>query len=74
MRFKRRRRRKVCNFCVEKIDVIDYKDIDQLRRYATDRGKILPRRKTGTCAKCQRKLTTAIKRSRHLALFPYNVQ
>lgn len=74
MRFKRRRRRKVCNFCVEKIEVIDYKDIDQLRRYATDRGKILPRRKTGTCAKCQRKLTTAIKRSRHLALFPYNVQ
>ena len=74
MRFKRRRRRKVCNFCVEKIDVIDYKDVDQLKRYATDRGKILPRRKTGTCAKCQRKLTTAIKRSRHLALFPYNVQ
>ncbi len=74
MRFKRRRRRKVCNFCVEKIEVIDYKDIDQLKRYATDRGKILPRRKTGTCAKCQRKLTTAIKRSRHLALFPYNVQ
>lgn len=74
MRFKRRRRRKVCNFCVEKIEVIDYKDLDQLKRYATDRGKILPRRKTGTCAKCQRKLTTAIKRSRHLALFPYNVQ
>jgi len=74
MRFKRRRRRKVCNFCVEKIKVIDYKNIDQLRRYATDRGKILPRRKTGTCAKCQRKLTTAIKRSRHLALFPYNVK
>ena len=74
MRFKRRRRRKVCNFCVEKMDTIDYKDIDLLKRYASDRGKILPRRKTGTCAKCQRKLTTAIKRARHLALFPYNVQ
>ena len=74
MRFKRRRRRKVCNFCVEKMDTIDYKDADLLKRYASDRGKILPRRKTGTCAKCQRKLTTAIKRARHLALFPYNVQ
>ena len=56
------------------MDTIDYKDIDLLKRYASDRGKILPRRKTGTCAKCQRKLTTAIKRARHLALFPYNVQ
>jgi small subunit ribosomal protein S18 len=64
-------RRKVCAFCVDKIDVIDYKDPLKLRRYVSDRGKIEPRRKTGTCARHQRRLTVAIKRARHLALLPY---
>lgn len=64
-------RRKVCGFCVDKIDVIDYKDAGRLRRYVSERGKIEPRRKTGTCARHQRRLTIAIKRARHLALLPY---
>jgi small subunit ribosomal protein S18 len=64
-------RRKVCAFCVEKIEHIDYKDAARLRRYVTDRGKIEPRRKTGTCARHQRPLTVAIKRARHVALLPY---
>jgi small subunit ribosomal protein S18 len=64
-------RRKVCFFCVEKVTTIDYKDVDALRRYLSDRGKIEPRRKTGTCAKHQRRLTIALKRARHLALLPY---
>ena len=64
-------RRKVCAFCVDKIDRIDYKDVGRLRRYLSDRGKIEPRRKTGTCAWHQRRLTTALKRARHLALLPY---
>ena len=64
-------RRKVCAFCVDKIDVIDYKDPVKLRRFISERGKIEPRRKTGTCARHQRKLTLAIKRARHLALLPY---
>jgi small subunit ribosomal protein S18 len=64
-------RRKVCAFCVDKIDIIDYKDPVKLRRYISDRGKIEPRRKTGTCARHQRRLTLAIKRARHLALLPY---
>jgi small subunit ribosomal protein S18 len=64
-------RRKVCAFCVDKIDRVDYKDPMKLRRYISDRGKIDPRRKTGTCAKHQRRLTVAIKRARHLALLPY---
>lgn len=67
----RKGRRKVCQFCVEKTEVIDYKDIAKLRRYTSERAKILPRRVTGTCAKHQRELTTAIKRARHLALMPY---
>ena len=66
-----RRRRKVCTFCVDKVDSIDYKDTAKLKRYMSERGKILPRRMTGTCAKHQRQLTTAIKRARHLALLPY---
>ncbi|MGB0387844.1 MAG: 30S ribosomal protein S18 [Ardenticatenaceae bacterium] len=74
MKYKRRRRRKVCSFCTNKIAYIDYKDVDTFKRLTTERGKIQPRRKTGTCAKHQRSLTTAIKRARHLALFPYNVQ
>lgn len=64
-------RRKVCAFCVDKIDIVDYKDPMKLRRYISDRGKIDPRRKTGTCARHQRRLTIAIKRARHLALLPY---
>ena len=67
----RRPRRKVCAFCADKIEMIDYKDIQRLRRYLSERGKIVPRRVTGTCARHQRQLTTAIKRARHLALLPY---
>ena len=67
----RKGRKKVCQFCVEKAESIDYKDVAKLRRYTSERAKILPRRVTGTCAKHQRELTTAIKRARHLALMPY---
>ena len=67
----RKARKKVCGFCVDKVENIDYKDIARLRRYMSERGKILPRRVTGTCAKHQRELTTAIKRARHIALMPY---
>ena len=65
-----RRRKKVCVFC-GKDNVIDYKDTNKLKRYVSERGKILPRRITGNCAKHQRALTVAIKRARHLALMPY---
>ena len=65
-----RKRRKVCSFCVDKITTIDYKDTAKLRRYLSERGKILPRRTTGTCAAHQRQLTVAIKRARHIALLP----
>lgn len=64
-------RRKVCLFCRDKISNIDYKDPVQLRPYITDRGKITPRRKSGVCARHQRRLAMAIKRARHLALLPY---
>ncbi|MCD7796258.1 MAG: 30S ribosomal protein S18 [Clostridiales bacterium] len=67
----RKGRRKVCVFCVEKTQEIDYKDVTKLKRFVSDRAKMLPRRVTGTCAKHQRELTTAIKRARHLALLPY---
>ncbi|MDR0914655.1 MAG: 30S ribosomal protein S18, partial [Oscillospiraceae bacterium] len=67
----RKARRKVCSFCVDKLENIDYKDISRLRRFMSERAKILPRRVTGTCAEHQRKLTVAIKRARHLALLPY---
>lgn len=70
-RFKKPSRKKVCNFCVDKVEYIDYKDITKLRRYITEKGKIVPRRQTGTCAKHQRELTTAIKRARFMALIPY---
>ena len=66
-----RRRKKVCVFCGENNGVIDYKDVNKLKRYVSERGKILPRRITGNCAKHQRALTVAIKRARHLALMPY---
>ncbi|CUU11215.1 SSU ribosomal protein S18P [Armatimonadetes bacterium GBS] len=69
-----RRRRRVCAFCVEKRP-IDYKDVARLKRYTSpERGKILPRRQTGLCAKCQRRLALAIKRARELALLPYVAQ
>ncbi|MDD4510363.1 MAG: 30S ribosomal protein S18 [Oscillospiraceae bacterium] len=66
-----RRRRKVCSFCVDKVEHIDYKDAAKLRRYLSERSKILPRRTTGTCAMHQRELTVAIKRSRQIALLPF---
>ena len=64
-------RRKVCSFCVDKVECIDYKDVNKLNKFTTDRAKILPRRVTGTCAKHQRELTTAITRARQIALLPY---
>jgi small subunit ribosomal protein S18 len=67
----RRPRRKVCGFCVEKTTYIDYKNATKLKRYTSERGKIEPRRKTGTCAKHQRALATAIKRAREIALLPF---
>jgi small subunit ribosomal protein S18 len=66
-----RKRRKVCQFCVEKCETIDYKDAVKLKRYISERSKILPRRTTGTCAMHQRQLTTAIKRARQIALLPF---
>lgn len=67
----RRGRRKVCTFCVEKTEHIDYKDVAKFQKFTSERAKILPRRVTGTCAKHQRELTTAIKRARQVALMPY---
>jgi len=64
-------RRKVCSFCVDKVEAIDYKDVSRLHKFISDRAKILPRRVTGTCAAHQRELTTAIKRARIVALLPY---
>ena len=66
-----RKRRKVCAFCVDKVEMIDYKDAAKLRRFTSERAKILPRRTTGTCAMHQRQLTEAIKRARQIALLPY---
>jgi len=68
---KNRKRRKVCQFCADKSDYIDYKDVVKLRRFLSERSKILPRRTTGTCAHHQRQLTEAIKRARQIALLPY---
>jgi small subunit ribosomal protein S18 len=68
------RRRKVCMFCVDHVTVIDYKDVGRLRRYLSDRARIEPRRKVGTCAKHQRALSQALKRARHLALLPYTAE
>jgi len=67
----RRKKRKQCNFCADKVEVVDYKDVSRLRRYITERGKILPRRITGNCAHHQRQLTGAIKKARIMALLPY---
>ena len=66
-----RKRRKVCSFCVDRITFVDFKDTVRLRKYLSERSKILPRRMTGTCASHQRDLTEAIKRARHLALLPF---
>ena len=71
MRPGRKGHRKVCQFCVDKGDYIDYKDVARLRRFMSERAKILPRRVTGTCARHQRDLTTAIKRARQIALVPF---
>jgi small subunit ribosomal protein S18 len=65
------RRRKVCKFCTEKIDVIDFKDVKLIGQFVSERGKILPRRLTGTCAPHQRALSLAIKRARNIALLPF---
>lgn len=70
----KRRRKKVCAFCADKSSFIDYKDVNKLRKFVTERGKILPRRISGTCAKHQRQLTTAIKRSRNIALLPFTTE
>ena len=69
--FGSKRRRKVCRFCENKISYIDFKDDRMLRRFVTERGKIVPRRISGNCAKHQRKLTTAIKRGRHMAFMAF---
>ena len=70
----RRSKRKVCAFCSEKAEKIDYKDVAKLRKFVTERGKILPRRISGTCAKHQRQLTVAIKKSRNIALLPFTTE
>lgn len=70
----RKNKKKVCNFCMDGIDKIDYKDVNRLRKYITDRGKILPRRITGNCARHQRQLTVAIKRARNIALLPFTAE
>jgi len=67
----RRGRRKVCAFCIDRAEFIDYKDIAKLRKFMTERAKIMPRRMTGTCSKHQRELTVAIKKARHVALLPF---
>lgn len=68
-----RRRKKICVFCADANKAIDYKDVNTLKRFVSERGKILPRRVTGSCAKHQRALTVAIKRARHIALMPYTL-
>ena len=70
----RRPRRKVCSFCVDKVEHIDYKAVAKLRRFVTERGKILPRRISGNCAKHQRQVTVAIKRARNIALLPFTAE
>ncbi|HLQ63383.1 MAG TPA: 30S ribosomal protein S18 [bacterium] len=70
----RRPKRRNCTFCGEKATFIDYKDVNRLRRFVTERGKILPRRVSGNCARHQRVLATAVKRARELALLPYTAE
>ena len=73
-RMRPRKRKKVCAFCVDKVTSIDYKDTAKLRRYLSERGKILPRRVSGNCAKPQRQLSVAVKRARTVALLPYTAE
>ena len=68
----KRGRKKVCQFCADKESVVDYKDVETLKKYVSERGKILPRRITGTCAMHQRAITTAVKRARTVALLPFD--
>lgn len=70
----RRVKKKVCSFCIDKVDSIDYKDVGRLRKFISERAKILPRRISGNCAKHQRQLTIAIKRARHIALLPFTAE
>ncbi len=70
----RKPKRKVCGFCVDKVEEIDYKDVGRLRKYMSERGKILPRRISGNCARHQRQLTVAIKRARNIALLPFTME
>ena len=70
-KFRKPAKKKVCNFCADKIKEFDYKDVSKFKRYVTEKGKILPRRQTGTCAKHQRDLANVIKRARYMALLPY---
>jgi small subunit ribosomal protein S18 len=66
-----KKKKKVCAFCVDKVERVDYKDVGRLRKFITERGKILPRRISGNCARHQRQMTVAIKRARHVALLPF---
>ncbi len=70
----RKPKKKICSFCVEKVDDVDYKQYDKLKRFVTERGKVLPRRISGNCAKHQRQLTRAIKKSRIMALLPFSME
>jgi len=70
----RKPKKKICSFCVDKVETIDYKDLGKIRRYTTERGKILPRRISGNCAKHQRRVTLAIKRARIVALLPFTAE
>ncbi|MCH5142164.1 MAG: 30S ribosomal protein S18 [Clostridiales bacterium] len=72
--YKKFQRKKVCLFCQEKVEAIDYKDIARLKKYVTESGKMIPRRMSGTCAKHQRELSTAIKRARIAALLPFKAE
>jgi len=70
----RRGKKRICSFCVDKVQSIDYKEISRLKKYVTERGKILPRRISGNCAKHQRMLTVSIKRARNMALLPFTAE
>jgi len=70
----RKPKKKVCSFCVDKVEAIDYKEVPRIRRFTTERGKILPRRISGNCAKHQRQLTLAVKRARNMALLPFTAE
>ena len=70
----RKPKKRVCNFCIDKVEHIDYKDVNKIRRFVTERGKIIPRRISGNCAKHQRQLTIAIKRARNIAFLPFTAE